>query len=103
MSDIESLMQLKAKINQFNIAYQNLVCACQMITDINDYVVDDYTFSVSFDEIGIPQWCETCNELINEEIHSKGFETLEDRLLRAAEEQLNNNNFDLSSKHKNRF
>lgn len=103
MSEIDSLTQLKAKINQFNVAYQNLVSACYMVENINDYVVEDYPFTVSFDEIDIPQWCESCNELLNNKIHEMGFETLEDRLLRAAEEQLNKNKSDLSSMEKYRF
>ena len=59
---------LKSAMEDFRNSYRKIIDLCyDSNNNINDYIVEDYPFNLSFDELEIEQWVATTIEKINNE------------------------------------
>lgn len=67
MSKEQYQKELKKAMLDFENSYKKLVDLCyDDNNDINDYIVEDYPFNCSLDELGIEGWAEMTVEKIDE-------------------------------------
>ena len=67
----------------------NLFYNCDF--DCNDYIVENYPFDSSFDEVSVEDWCDT----VIGKIRKPNIEQKNDKILKEREEQEIGNNIDL--------